>query len=218
MRSLPALGDEVRAWGDDQPLVSRLLLSLILLSVAFSGPWSSRDLTWHVVMRPRAGVQKEEAAPRALCWLQEGGRPPILITTLALSSLHRALRGCVLQSPLRVGDVARRSAEGMTGCRVTTQPASAARRLRLSIPLQVHDVSEEDLEEIKGIGPARAASIIAARDAGELPTTESLMRIHGIGPKTFQRVSPFLSWTPAAQLWPLRLDGTRLGLKAAPPQ
>ncbi|MEE2644520.1 MAG: helix-hairpin-helix domain-containing protein [Myxococcota bacterium] len=204
MRSLPVIGGEGRGWGYDQPLVSRLLLSLMIILVALSEPWSSTDPIWHVAMYFQEGGQKEEAAPRALCWLQEGERPPILITTLDLSRLHRALRGCALEHPLRVGEVARRSAVGATGCRVTTQPAPASRRLWLSIPLQIQDVTGKELEQIRGIGPARAASIVAARHAGQLPTPESLIRIRGIGPKTYQRVAPSLSWEPAAQLWPLR--------------
>jgi competence protein ComEA len=56
--------------------------------------------------------------------------------------------------------------------------------------LQVVDIntaSAQELTRLKGVGPAYAAKIVAYREAnGPFATSEDIMRVPGIGAKTFE--------------------------------
>jgi competence ComEA-like helix-hairpin-helix protein len=55
-----------------------------------------------------------------------------------------------------------------------------------------------DLERLPGIGPALAARIVADRaDRGPFQTPNALLRVRGIGPRTLDRIRPYLE-SPAA--------------------
>jgi competence ComEA-like helix-hairpin-helix protein len=54
-----------------------------------------------------------------------------------------------------------------------------------------------ELERLPGIGPGLAARILADRaERGPYGTPEALLRVKGIGPRTLERIRPYLS-TPA---------------------
>jgi competence protein ComEA len=77
---------------------------------------------------------------------------------------------------------------------------ATARRSRPA-PLGTLDVDRAaaaDWERLPGIGPALAARIVADRAAnGPFLTPEGLLRVRGIGPKTLDRLRPFLRSGPA---------------------
>jgi competence ComEA-like helix-hairpin-helix protein len=51
-----------------------------------------------------------------------------------------------------------------------------------------------ELERLPGIGPALAARILADRAArGPFGTPEALLRVRGIGPRTLDRIRPYLA-------------------------
>ncbi len=55
------------------------------------------------------------------------------------------------------------------------------------------NASAADLEAIPGIGPVRARAIVAAReDADSLASLDDLLRVPGIGPRTLERLRPYL--------------------------
>jgi competence ComEA-like helix-hairpin-helix protein len=55
-----------------------------------------------------------------------------------------------------------------------------------------------DLERLPGIGPALAARIIADRvDRGPFGSPSALLRVRGIGPRTLDRIRPYLVGPPA---------------------
>ena len=56
--------------------------------------------------------------------------------------------------------------------------------------------SASTLEALPGIGPARAAAIVAARADAPYRALADLGRVHGIGPVTLRRVEPWLSFEP----------------------
>ncbi len=58
--------------------------------------------------------------------------------------------------------------------------------------------SASDWERLPGIGPALAARIVSDRAArGAFGTPEGLLRVRGIGPRTLERLRPFLRSAPA---------------------
>ena len=52
------------------------------------------------------------------------------------------------------------------------------------------------LEALPGIGPARARDILAERRRGRFRAVDDLVRVHGIGPKTVERLRPFVRVDP----------------------
>jgi competence protein ComEA len=62
--------------------------------------------------------------------------------------------------------------------------------------LQVVDIntaSAQELTRLKGVGPAYAAKIVAYREAnGPFATSEDIMRVPGIGAKTFELNKDFI--------------------------
>ncbi|HET9951067.1 MAG TPA: helix-hairpin-helix domain-containing protein [Candidatus Eisenbacteria bacterium] len=64
--------------------------------------------------------------------------------------------------------------------------------------LQVDRATAAEWERLPGIGPALAARIVAERAAhGPFLAPEGLLRVRGIGPKTLERLRPFLRSGPA---------------------
>ena len=64
--------------------------------------------------------------------------------------------------------------------------------------LDVDRATASDWERLPGIGPALAARIVADRAAhGPFLAPEGLLRVRGIGPKTLDRLRPFLRSAPA---------------------
>jgi hypothetical protein len=67
-----------------------------------------------------------------------------------------------------------------------------ARRL-FGLPLDPNRADELTLETLPGVGPARAAAIVRARDERPFESVEELLRVPGVGPVTLSRVAPLLS-------------------------
>jgi competence ComEA-like helix-hairpin-helix protein len=77
--------------------------------------------------------------------------------------------------------------------------------LRVDTPAPVHSAKTdtlrvnpssatfEELLILPGVGPALAKRILADRERhGPYQSAEDLLRVHGIGPKTLERMRPFL--------------------------
>ncbi len=76
-------------------------------------------------------------------------------------------------------------------------PAPRSARASPSDPVYVNDAGEEELRRLPGVGPKRAASILAMRArVGRFRRIEDLLRIKGIGRKTIQK------WRPLVRLEP----------------
>ena len=81
--------------------------------------------------------------------------------------------------------------------------AEAARTRRASaLALRPRGIDMEraqasDWERLPGIGPALAARIVADRaERGPFGTLEGLLRVRGIGPRTLDRIRPYLAPAP----------------------
>jgi comEA protein len=63
-----------------------------------------------------------------------------------------------------------------------------------ALPININTAASADLEQLPGIGPTLAQSIIAYRDAnGPFLSLEALQQVPGIGPRTFEAIKPFIS-------------------------
>lgn len=72
----------------------------------------------------------------------------------------------------------------------TTAPAAEVAQVP-QVNLNTATVAE--LQRLPGVGPARAEAIVAYRERRPFRRVEELMRIRGIGRKTFRRLRPMLT-------------------------
>ena len=71
----------------------------------------------------------------------------------------------------------------------TAAPAQAA-----SGAVNLNSASAEELERLPGVGPAKAAAILALRQRmGRFQRVEDVLRVRGIGRATFRRLRPMLT-------------------------
>jgi competence ComEA-like helix-hairpin-helix protein len=93
---------------------------------------------------------------------------------------------------------------GATG---SLTPATRAGLHRSETPplgrLDVDRATAAEFERLPGIGPALAARIVTDRSSnGPFGTPAGLLRVRGIGPKTLERLRPFLRPAPADSVSP----------------
>ena len=63
--------------------------------------------------------------------------------------------------------------------------------------LEMDRATASDWERLPGIGPSLAARIVADRaERGPFQTPEGLLRVRGIGPRTLERIRPYLARAP----------------------
>jgi hypothetical protein len=67
-----------------------------------------------------------------------------------------------------------------------------ARRL-FGLPLDPNRADAATLETLPGIGPVRAAAIVAERRRRPFARVADLARVRGIGPRTLTRIAPWLA-------------------------
>ena len=60
--------------------------------------------------------------------------------------------------------------------------------LQLTVLINVNTADVDALVALPGIGPKKAAAIVAARDERPFATVDDLIRVRGIGPKTLERL------------------------------
>ena len=74
-------------------------------------------------------------------------------------------------------------------------------RLALGLAIDVNAASTAELESIPGIGPTRAAAIVADRiHVGAFADVDALERVKGIGPATLDAIRPYVQATSAEEL------------------
>ncbi|MEO0511298.1 MAG: ComEA family DNA-binding protein [Planctomycetota bacterium] len=75
--------------------------------------------------------------------------------------------------------------------RETTPPEAPASPFAQTVDVNTATAAELDL--LPGIGPARAAAIIESRETkGPFRSVDDLQRVSGIGPKTAEKLSPYV--------------------------
>ncbi len=59
-------------------------------------------------------------------------------------------------------------------------------------PVNVNTATAEELQQIPSVGPVTAANILAARAERPFQSIEDLDRVRGIGPKTLEKIRPYV--------------------------
>lgn len=76
-------------------------------------------------------------------------------------------------------------------------PLPEARRFLLGLPLDLNRATAKELTLLPGIGPARAAGIVALRRArGGLGSVKDLLAVPGLGPELVARLAPLAACGP----------------------
>lgn len=76
------------------------------------------------------------------------------------------------------------------GAQVVAAPAPSA----AAGPVDLNRASQAELETIPGIGPVKAAAIVARREsAGPFTSLEDLLEVDGIGPATLEAIRPYVT-------------------------
>ena len=71
---------------------------------------------------------------------------------------------------------------------------TSGNRLALGLAIDVNVASPAELESIPGIGPTRAAAIVADRARlGPFADVDALERVKGIGPATVDSIRPYIT-------------------------
>jgi competence protein ComEA len=60
------------------------------------------------------------------------------------------------------------------------------------VPVDVNNATEQQLEQLPGIGPKKAQAIVLLRKKKPITRLTQLMEVRGIGKKTLERLKPFL--------------------------
>lgn len=61
------------------------------------------------------------------------------------------------------------------------------------VPTNINTASEQELQRLPRVGPAIAARIVAYRQAnGRFQRAEAIQEVRGIGPKTFEKMAPWI--------------------------
>lgn len=78
-----------------------------------------------------------------------------------------------------------------------TQAAETAKETAKETTIEKININQADLaalSQIKGLGPEMAQNILTYRqEVGAFETPEDLMKVKGIGEKTFEQIKPFIS-------------------------
>jgi competence ComEA-like helix-hairpin-helix protein len=78
---------------------------------------------------------------------------------------------------------------------VSSGEIPAALSLFINCPLPINRAEKEALEMLPGVGPHIANSILAVlQHQGKFASSEDLLKVSGIGPKSMQRLLPLISF------------------------
>ena len=109
--------------------------------------------------------------------------------------------GLSLPAPLRPGDGVVLDEHNGSCVFKRMGRVPGAIRLLCGRGIDINTSRVEELELLPNIGPVRAQAIIDARQArGPFRQPSDLARVRGIGPKTIDKLAPFLEWPSAPTL------------------
>lgn len=97
------------------------------------------------------------------------------------------------QATRAVAQVAPTSAAASTSPSTSPQGAAGAETSAPPGQVNLNTASAAELQRLPGVGPARAQAIVERRARRPFRRIQELMRIRGIGRKTFRRLRPMLT-------------------------
>ncbi len=127
-------------------------------------------------------------------------------------ALSGALLALALPAPTFEPRVCRNPVESVaveqhtTAVRCEATPARArelrgpARRL-FGLPIELNCAGARTLETLNGIGSVRARRIVEERTRRPFERVDDLLRVHGIGPKTLERLRSAVAASPRTRKW-----------------
>jgi hypothetical protein len=128
-------------------------------------------------------LHREDRAARAAFWLAA-----LLFAGSWGASLERPLPAC--REPAEAAS--RRGATERVRCDGAGPPLRGPARLLFGGRLDPNAASAASLTVLPGIGPVRAAAIVAERERAAFGSVAELRRVRGIGPVTLARIAPWL--------------------------
>ncbi len=113
----------------------------------------------------------------------------VVLFVLGVGSVSRAGKGSAEPPPgsTAAAESPSSPAAGQAGGAASATPASAVG------VVNINEASAEQLILLPGVGPSRAEAIIAYRKSHPFKHLEEVVRVKGIGKKSFARLRPLLS-------------------------
>jgi comEA protein len=107
--------------------------------------------------------------------------------------ITRSLRSGLLLATLLVPAFAAQAQDAKTAARAPAQPSAEAAAPAASGVVNINTASLDELTRLPGIGPSRAQAILELRaKMNGFKSTEDLMRVKGIGRKSFRKLEPMI--------------------------
>jgi competence protein ComEA len=73
------------------------------------------------------------------------------------------------------------------------RPTAGSKKIQSGeAPINVNTATADELQRLPGIGPVTAQAIVAARGRAPFQSLHDLDRVKGIGPKTLEKIRPFV--------------------------
>jgi competence protein ComEA len=114
------------------------------------------------------------------------GTKNTLLRLVALAALGLGLGGVLTVGTLDVANAQRRARTSMVEAPQDAPSASGV--------VNINTATETELGRLPGIGPSKAAAIVAFRARGrQFQRVEDLLRVRGIGRATFRQLRPMLT-------------------------
>jgi competence protein ComEA len=134
-----------------------------------------------------AGIQKFYDAPRRETVIK------MAVPGSALAGIPEAF----LQGRVQSGDVYKISKKYPNFLNISTGTMGAAERMALDVPLNLHEMTELDWQELPGIGPKLATEIVCYRQkCGGFCAIDDLARVPGIGKMRLQQLRKYFFEIP----------------------
>jgi competence protein ComEA len=92
------------------------------------------------------------------------------------------------------------SGESLAPSRVSVSGKYATKILDAQAPIELNRASATDLQRLPGIGVKLAERIVEERQRRRFISVSDLLRVRGIGPKTLEKLRPYVVVTPDGEL------------------
>lgn len=116
---------------------------------------------------------------------------PLNLNENKYSSNERSLsNGVDTNMDMRTAESKESELAGLPGLSEISEPDTS---LSDSVKVNINEASEEELQNLPGIGPAYSRRIIEWRmEHGKFTAVEQLLEIHGIGPVRLEKIRPLI--------------------------